>query len=422
MSQTRITANANNNINSVSNHLTDDEIGSWRIVKLKNHGTIKVRIGWKNLKQSEYTEEGPYLISGKHIKDGKIQWDNCDHISMERYNESPEIALMENDIIFSKDGTLGNPSIIKNLNEKATINATMMLIRLDKEIHPDYFYQILQSDYFNRFLNNHATKSGIDHILVNDFENFEFPLPLLSEQERIIQVLEAFDKKIDFIGITSNLLQSYKRYLFSVLYPDKSKQSSITHDNKKGMWCYKSLKDIGVITTGSTPKGRKEEVFDEDGMLWVTANDLGKNKYVTDTKRKINRDLLKKSKVMPPGSVFVSCIGIIGKIAINRSLATCNQQINVITPYDGYDSEYLYYTLQRYNRLLNSHASQSVTLLLNKSEFSSIKIPVTDMASQKRIVKMLSMVDKKLDLLKRKRELTRNYKQMVFNSLVSSPE
>lgn len=200
MSQARITFHENTLANKYF-HLYSDKKSSWRMVKLKDHGDIKVRIGWKNLKQSEYTESGPYLIAGKHIHDGKINWDLCDHISIERYDESPEIALKENDIIFSKDGTLGNPVIIKNLKEKATINATMMLIRLKPDINPDYFFQILQSKYFDKFLNNHATKSGIDHILVNDFTNFKFPIISMEKQKRIATILEVIDKKLEFIEI-----------------------------------------------------------------------------------------------------------------------------------------------------------------------------------------------------------------------------
>ena len=105
---------------------------SWKIIKIEDNAIIKGRIGWKNLKSEEYTDEGPYLIAGKHIKNGIINWDECDHITIERYDESPEIALKDGDIIFSKDGSLGNPALIRNIGFEATINGTMMLVRLDQ--------------------------------------------------------------------------------------------------------------------------------------------------------------------------------------------------------------------------------------------------------------------------------------------------
>ena len=51
------------------------EIGE--LATLGDSAYIKGRIGWKNLKQEEYTEEGPYLIAGKHISNGIIDWNKC---------------------------------------------------------------------------------------------------------------------------------------------------------------------------------------------------------------------------------------------------------------------------------------------------------------------------------------------------------
>ena len=51
---------------------------------------------------------GPYLIAGKHIVNGRIDWQSCDHMSQWRYEESPEIALWrDGDVVVSKDGTIG---------------------------------------------------------------------------------------------------------------------------------------------------------------------------------------------------------------------------------------------------------------------------------------------------------------------------
>lgn len=45
--------------------------------------------------------------------DGFIDWDNCGFISKERYEESEEIMLKENDILISKDGTIGKIGYVK---------------------------------------------------------------------------------------------------------------------------------------------------------------------------------------------------------------------------------------------------------------------------------------------------------------------
>ena len=46
----------------------ETEIGKipsdWEVDKLENHLIIKGRIGWKNLKISEYTDVGPFIVGG----------------------------------------------------------------------------------------------------------------------------------------------------------------------------------------------------------------------------------------------------------------------------------------------------------------------------------------------------------------------
>lgn len=79
----------------------------WNIDKLENHLIIKGRIGWKGLKTSEYMENGPYIVGGLQIKDGGIDWGECSHITEERFYESPEIILRDEDILMTKDGTIG---------------------------------------------------------------------------------------------------------------------------------------------------------------------------------------------------------------------------------------------------------------------------------------------------------------------------
>ncbi len=168
-------------------------------VKLGNYATIKGRIGWRGLKQSEYVQNGPYLIAGKHINEGKVNWKQCDMITTERYEESMEIALKEGDVIFSKDGAIGNPALIYDLPNKATLNSTMMLLRPKSGLDSEYLYQILISIYFDRLKYRCLSGSAIPHIFQGDMKNFEFPFPPLKEQQRAGRILKQFDDNMDLI-------------------------------------------------------------------------------------------------------------------------------------------------------------------------------------------------------------------------------
>jgi len=170
----------------------------WEPRKLGNVAIIKGRLGWKSLKQDEYTtnKEDPAMIAGRHINFGQINWNAVDHIPMWRYKESLEIALQDGDVIFSKDGSLGNPALIKALDGKATINSTMMLVRTNNTIYSDFFYQLMKGKQFKKLVYLKVSGSSIPHLFQDDMKKFVFSTPDIREQKRIGLFLGKLDNLI----------------------------------------------------------------------------------------------------------------------------------------------------------------------------------------------------------------------------------
>ena len=84
-------------------------------LNLGNDLYLKGRIGWRGLSKDEYLDYSNYkIINATSLMDGYVDWSKCGYISKERYEESEEIMLQENDILISKDGTLGKIGYVKN--------------------------------------------------------------------------------------------------------------------------------------------------------------------------------------------------------------------------------------------------------------------------------------------------------------------
>lgn len=234
----------------------------WQIKKLDKNTYIKARVGWKNLKASEYVSSGIPMIAGQHIKQGKILWDKVDFITNERYDESPEIQLKNNDIIFSKDGSLGNPAIIKNMPKKATINGTMMLIRLNyinDNVSPNYFYQICNSQYFQKMVSLIKSGGTVPHIFQRDIINFTFPIPkTLEEQEKIANFLSIVDKKVENLKNIITSLENQKKGLLQQIFSQKLRFKDENGNNYPN-W---EKKKIGLICSISTGKSNTQDKID----------------------------------------------------------------------------------------------------------------------------------------------------------------
>ena len=192
--------------------------GEWENIRLGDCAIIKGRLGWKSLKQEEYTEVGPSMIAGKHIKNGVIDWGEVDHIPQWRYDESPDIMLENGDVIFSKDGSLGNPALVSNLKGEATINSTMMLVRLTKKVSPQFFYQVLTSSVFQKLIYLKVSGSSIPHLFQADMQDFRFFAPCIEEQQAIGSYFSHLDNLINSYQEKISQLETLKKKLLQEMF------------------------------------------------------------------------------------------------------------------------------------------------------------------------------------------------------------
>lgn len=177
----------------ISQDITGKEIpDGWLFEPLDGLVYISARIGWKGLKASEYTVKGPLFLSVHSLNYGKeVNLVQAYHISERRYNESPEIMLKNDDILLCKDGAgIGKLAIVKNLNEPATINSSLLLIRAGDFFIPEYLFYFLSGPDMQNLVKERMTGSAVPHLFQRDVKEFVLEVPPLKEQHEIVRRVE----------------------------------------------------------------------------------------------------------------------------------------------------------------------------------------------------------------------------------------
>lgn len=161
---------------------------NWKWTILSNFALIKARIGWQGLTRDEHLDSGDYyLITGTDFKDGMINYGHCSYVTKERYDMDTNIQLKENDVLLTKDGTIGKSAIVKNLDKPATLNSGVFLIRsLNDEILNEYIQLFFNTKYFNDFVDSFKNGMTVAHLTQKSLVKFPLPVPPLEEQKRII--------------------------------------------------------------------------------------------------------------------------------------------------------------------------------------------------------------------------------------------
>ena len=176
--------------------------GKWQNFNLMKHSKIKARIGWQGLKKSEYLDSGyALLVTGTDFDDGKVRWDNCHYVTRSRYDQDQNIQIRNNDILITKDGSLGKVALVQELTKPATLNSGIFVIRPLQSIYdPVFVYHILSSFVFKNFLDRLSAGSTIIHLYQKDVDKFEFLLPpSIEEQKAIAAILSEMDDDIEVL-------------------------------------------------------------------------------------------------------------------------------------------------------------------------------------------------------------------------------
>ena len=191
---------------------------------------------------------------------------------------------------------------------------------------------------------------------------------------------------------------------------------------RKG-WEYKKLGEVGQIVTGSTPSTKDESNYSPREYCFVKPSDLPSQGIadIEETEYFVSQVGLSKSRVLPAGSVLVSCIGSIGKIGILTKEACSNQQINAIIPQDETDSRFIAYSLYAQRFVLESIANAPVVPIINKTDFSKIRIGIPPKSTQLAIVTELDKINELIRLKKEQLKDFDNLAQSLFYEMFGDP-
>ena len=184
------------------------------------------------------------------------------------------------------------------------------------------------------------------------------------------------------------------------------------------------LGDIGKVITGNTPQTSDVLNYATSEICFVKPSDIadGMLTFLSDSECYISEYARTRAKIVPPKSVLVTCIGTIGKVAINDIECAFNQQINAIIPDESKCLvEYLAYAIQNKQAEMQDMANAPVVPILNKSQFSDIEIYLPSLIEQKAVVDRISTVSKMILLRKQQLEKLDELVKSRFVELFGMP-
>ena len=194
---------------------------AWEQCKLGDIATMHARIGWQNLRTSEFLNSGDYmLITGTDFIDGTINFDTCHYVKRERYEQDKHIQISNGSILITKDGTLGKVAYIQGLTMPATLNAGVFNVEIKDENKVDnrYLFQYLKAPFLMNYVYKKATGGTIKHLNQNILVNFPVVLPQKTEQKVIGELFTNLDHLITLHQRKIDMLKKLKSACLSEMF------------------------------------------------------------------------------------------------------------------------------------------------------------------------------------------------------------
>ncbi|WP_180022224.1 restriction endonuclease subunit S [Acinetobacter sp. YH16044] len=332
--------------------------------------------------KDSFVQDGiPFINAGCLSDLWLLDKSNFNYISEESYGRLSSGKIQRNDILFCLRGSLGKFAVVRD-DEKGALASSLVILRSNEKIHIEYLKHYLASHLCQTEINNYQNGAAQPNLSASDLKKFLIPLPPLEEQRRIASILDKADdirqKRQQAIAKLDELLQATFIDMFGdpVSNPKKLK--------------LKKLSEVGNISTGNTPSRADEDNYG-DFIEWIKSDNLNHDYDIaTQASEYLSEKGKQKGRVVPPGSILVTCIAgslsCIGNLAIVDREVTFNQQINSITPNEDIQTEYLYYLLKVSKPIIQSFSTNSMKGMISKSTFSQIELPIAPSEQQLKFV------------------------------------
>lgn len=259
---------------------------------------------------------------------------------------------------------------------KIKSSAIKILTNRDENTDLKFVYEIMKS--FNFPIANHKRH------YISQYQELDIVVPSTKEQKKIAEILSSVDEEIQKVEEIISATEKLKKNLLRELFSNNSD------------WQNVSIKDLGEIITGSTPKTSQKENYGGD-FIWVSPKDITGQKHLSNSEKKLSKIGFETTRKVPSGSILIVCIGsTIGKMSIASKELSTNQQINSLVVNDSYDKDFIYYALNFYKSKIFEKVSTQAVPIINKTALSSINFLIPkDKNKQVHISRLLSSIDEK---------------------------
>ena len=283
--------------------------------------------------------------------------------------------FQEGDVLFAKITPCmenGKSAIARNLvNQRGYGSTEFHVIRPSALVLAEWIFAIIRTAEFRRAAaSSFQGAVGQQRVTASFLESFRIPLPPLSEQQRIVEILQEVEEirrlRAEAEAKTNELIPAIFAATFGDLYFGKSP------------FPVQPLCSIGDLDRGRSKHRPRDEQSLYGGLYpFLQTGDVAQaNGWITSYTQTYSEKGLEQSRLWPKGTLAITIAANIGSTAILTFDACFPDSVVGFTPNSGISVEYVRWWLLGYQKKLEVQAPQGAQKNINLEVLRSIQIPV----------------------------------------------
>lgn len=366
------------------------------------------------LHASAYQSEGTPVIAVQHIGDNRLIHSDTPLVNEETRQRLLRYTLQDGDIIFGRKGAVDRRALVRKDEEGWLQGSDCIRLRLDpRVVNPVFVSYVLGTRSYREWIVQHAQGATMPSLNQEILRRIPLPLPSLSEQYSIADVLGSLDDKIELNRRMNNTLESLARTLFKSWFVDfdpirakAEKRAPVGMDAETAElfpsafdgaipqgWRVNEIGKAVKVVGGSTPSTKEPKYWD-GGYHWATPKDLSalQSPILLDTERKITKEGVSQisSGVLPGGTLLMSSRAPVGYLAISEIPISINQGFIAMVCDSELPNYYVLNWAETNMEAIKGRANGTTFMEISKSNFRPMSVVVP---TKKVIQKFIEQVE-----------------------------
>jgi type I restriction enzyme, S subunit len=259
------------------------------------------------------------MIRTTNIRNGQVNLESTRYVTEEIYNQWIRRQVpKQGDILLTREAPMGEVGILLT-DDYVFLGQRIVSYRTNSDqLNNKFLLYAFQSDDLQNQIKALASGSTVQHMRVPDTKALKIPLPPLSEQKRIVSIVDQAFEGIDrAIANTKKNLTNARELFDSVLC------TAIFSDSDQKNWHLRTVADValskkGSIRTGPFGSQLLHGEFVDQGIAVLGIDNAVDNEFRWGKRRFITTEKfrqLSRYKVNP-GDVLITIMGTCGRCAI----------------------------------------------------------------------------------------------------------